>query len=284
MKKFLVLPVVAGFVVCMIAHVYAADTEFGGQYRINYYNADRGDDTKENQAAARLRFRPHVNTTFNENVSAHLQLEIGHISSNEGTLQSSVETRHAYLQFKPDACPVECTVKAGIIPWSDSFGDTLASSDWDFNPLGIGGAADVGGGKLRIGTYKTSEWSEEPAKGKEDDIDLLTLDYDKELAKNVSVGVSYYNQTDQGAGTETKKTWIGVRGCSDIGNVKVNGFYLTSKGDYASASAVDTSGNVIKLEGKVPIANTNLSVMVVSASGSTDGKKNVSLEEAGIVL
>lgn len=194
MKKLLIFSAVAGLILCVTAPVYAAQTEIGGQYRINYYNADQGNENNENQAAARLRFRPHLNATLNENVKAHLQLEIGHISSNLFTAGSSVETRHAYLDF---ALPVEglgLSVRAGLIPWSDSFGDVLASSDWNYNPLGVGITAEVGEGKLRVGTYKEQEGLEAPAADKEDDIDLYVAEYDTKLPGGGSVGGSVYHK------------------------------------------------------------------------------------------
>lgn len=277
MKKVLVLSAAIGLVLCVIAPVYAVETEIGGQYRINYYSADRGFKGTETQAAARLRFRPHFNATLNENVKAHLQLEIGHITglgtdTAHADDAGNVETRHAYLEFNPSPegnCPLEeCTVRAGIIPWSDSFGDTLASSDWNYNPLGIGITGGLAGGKLRVGTYKEKEGVEAPASGKEDDVDLYVVEYDKDLDDSCSLGFSVYRKVDQGGGTKSTQTWYGVRGAGAIAGININGFYLINKGK--NPAAKDNSGTAIKLEGKMPVGNANLSVMGLLASGSDD--------------
>lgn len=266
-----ILVCLAGMVLVagLVSTSFAAETTIGGQYRINAYSVDSGIDGQDKTEASRLRFRTNINTTFNDDVSGHLQLEVGHIGSADttevpcaGTVQSAVELRHALLNF---ALPIEgWKATAGLFPWSDKFGDTLTSGDWDFNILGLALTGKVADGDLVLAKAKAKEGAENK---KNDDFDLYVAEYDCPISEAAKVGVSYYGGVDQGGGTKTTLNIYGARGGMDIGDLNINGFLLTTKKETKGTDS--RSGNAIKIEAKKPIGNANLAVMFLNAKKVT---------------
>src|SRR3989304_2801956 len=126
----------------------------GGQYRINAYTLN-DDDGAGDIAAARVRFRQNIDLKFSERFSTHIQLNIGHINEGIGNhnlnqdSDASVGLRHAIMNYKFSD---PALLKAGLVPISDKFGDTLFSSDWDFNPLTLAWLGKIGGADIRLST------------------------------------------------------------------------------------------------------------------------------------
>lgn len=265
------------------ASTKAAESEFHGQFRINYYSESQSEGV--DTAAARLRWRPTWDAKVSDDVSMHMQLNIGHIESNTSNARydKSVETaatpdkadpavaiRHAYLNFKlPE---VGGNVVAGLVPISDKFGDTLFSSDWDFNPLAVAWLGKIGVADVRIGTGKLSEGT--PADT--DDVDAYVLDVDV-LAGSGTIGASVYQVTALSYPNTNgvAQTYAGVRGSQDFGVAKVNAFVLYNTGKTKGTGGtadLDNSGYAIKLEGIMPAGPAKVGVMFLTASGDKDGK------------
>lgn len=252
----------------------AAESEFHGQFRINYYSESQseGADT----AAARLRWRPTWDAKIDEDVKMHMQLNIGHIESNTSNARyeqggaPAVAIRHGYLNFKlPE---VGGNIVAGLVPISDKFGDTLFSSDWDFNPLAVAWLGKIGATDVRIGTGKLSEGT--PADT--DDVDAYVLDVDV-LAGAGTIGASVYQVTALSYSNTNgvAQTYAGVRGSQDFGVAKVNAFVLYNTGKTKGTGGtadIDNSGYAIKLEGIMPAGPAKVGVMFLTASGDKDGK------------
>lgn len=252
-----------------------ADPEFTyhGQFRINYYSDSRSDTSTfgdENASAARLRFRPTFDVKINEDVSTHLQLNIGHIKENTSNARynnsgdPAVGLRHAVIQAK---LADGVTGVAGLVPISDKFGDTLFSGDWDFNPLALAFLFDTGGVNVRAGFAKLLENSENDTQDttkNKDDLDAYVLDADMG-----GFGASVYyldiqkSATALGAAT---LTLYGVRYAGDLNGVKLNAFVVGSALDESDAK-VKSNGYAAKLEAKVPVSGMTLGGMVIYASG-----------------
>jgi hypothetical protein len=143
---------------------YATETNIGGQYRVmtnlsnfEWHQLAVTDDEKTN-SYVNQRFRINLNSVFDDNAKAHVQLEFGHNIWGDGvgpkTIQGTgVELRHAYLTFDV----VDFGFKVGIQDWSDGFGDVLASGDLDFNAGGILVTRETKVADLKFGTLKMWE-------------------------------------------------------------------------------------------------------------------------------
>lgn len=252
-----------------------ADPElnYHGQFRINYYTDSRSDTSTfgdENASAARLRFRPTFDVKISEDVSTHLQMNIGHIKENTSNARTNnggdpaFGLRHAVIQAK---LADGVTGVAGLVPISDKFGDTLFSGDWDFNPLAVAFLFDAGGVNFRLGTAKLLENSENDMKDgakNKDDLDAYVFDADMG-----GIGASvYYLDIQKGATAYSTATLTlyGVRYAGDLGGVKVNAFVVGSALD-ASDLKIKSNGYAAKLEAKVPVSGMTLGVMGIYASG-----------------
>ena len=245
---------------------------FHGQYRINSYSDSR-DKTDTfgdgNVAASRARFRPTWDVDFHNDVSLHLQLNIGHITGNTGNAGKeqgggpAVAIRHGYIAAKLSD---SVTGVAGLVPVSDKFGDTLFSGDWDFNPLTYAFLGDMGGINYRIGYAKLSEGKEMDKTGQKDDLTAYVLDVD-----SGGIGASIYQVASDknfGAG-ELALTIFGVRYSGAIGDSKLNAFLMGSSYDNKTAS-VKANGFATKVEYLMPVGSANVGIMGVYSTGDKD--------------
>ena len=149
----------------------------GGQYRImgNASNFQNHSTTLSTDQAfegfANQRFRTWLTVSPNENVQAYIQVQMGSMllgADNEFSKtfvaplsasndQVGIMLRRAYLAYQTEALG---RFRVGIQDFSDSFGDTLASADWDFN---VGGVAwdktfkQFNDLKLNLGGYFLTE-------------------------------------------------------------------------------------------------------------------------------
>ena len=99
-----------------------------------------------NQAYVFQRYRLWMTYTPTENVEGYLQMQVGQIpwgtnydfNKNFGATfagdRVGIELRRAWLALKDENLG---KLRIGILDWHDSFGDTLASSDYDFNTGGV---------------------------------------------------------------------------------------------------------------------------------------------------
>ncbi|MBI5469116.1 MAG: hypothetical protein HY891_08290 [Deltaproteobacteria bacterium] len=294
MKKYILLSLSALFgSVVMIGSTpaHAFEALWHGQFRINsyYQNANKddvftkGDDIQ----ASRLRFRPTVDFKFDNGVRAHIQLNIGHINSNITNARfdvgssPAVALRHGYISA-PIPQYEDWTALAGLIPLSDKFGDTLFSSDWDFNPLTYALMGKVGEMSLRIGHANLSEGAESshPA----DDVDAWIADLDT----NMGLGVSFYalngntgggfSGTATQSAAKTHEYYAGIRYAGKLEAVDFNAFavYNWGKREFAALGTNPTerknSGVALKAEAKVNAGAAKVGVMALYASGDKDYK------------
>lgn len=234
---------------------YAAESEFHGQFRINYYSLDQ-DDAGSRQTAARLRWRPTWDATLPDDVKMHMQLNIGHIKDNVSNARwdnsgsnPAVSLRHAVLDFTVPE--IGGRINAGIVPLSDKFGDTLFSGDWDFNPLAFVWLGEAAGADVRLATGKLAENNEDQV----DDQAIHMFDIDRG-----ALGLSLYQFDDKT--TQITQNYIGVRAANKYGDLNVNAFVIYNDGSNDSTNT-DNSGFAAKLEAKTE----RFGIMALYASG-----------------
>lgn len=298
MKKipYLILSVLAAVLFYVDrSEAVEARSEFHGQFRINSYYQDSSKENtiigsnraeEDNTLASRLRFRPTWDVTVGDSVKMHLQLNIGHINSNtsnsrytldgdSATQDPVVSLRHGYLS-SPIPSFDQWTLTAGIIPISDKFGDTLFSSDWDYNPLAFMISGDLGPVKLRLAHANLDENNESTqATGSADDVDQWIFDVDSELG----IGGSYYGlnvntaNTSLGNSSSANQHYLGLRykGDFDIVNFNVWGLYNWGTRKFnAGLAERNNSGIAIKGEAAMNMGKLDIGVMALYASGDKD--------------
>lgn len=290
MKKSILLSLTAlfGSLVMGNTAANAVETFWHGQFRINSYYQNASKDNAFTKAddilASRLRFRPTLDLKFDNDIKAHIQLNIGHINSNisnarfdkSGT-EPAVALRHGYIST-PIPKVENWTLVAGLVPMSDKFGDTLFSSDWDYNPLTyelLGKVADM---DIRLAHGNLKENNENhlsPA----DDIDQWFADLDTKMG----VGVSFYALNDNSKPTNTItgashtfEDYVGVRYASKLEPVDFNAFAVYNWGKRKFVASAGTSserknsGFALKAEAKVPVGAAKAGLMALYASGDKD--------------
>ena len=275
-KKSLVFTIVMVFLLGSAAVSLAVETMWHGQFRINYYSMSQDKDVDDGVAAARLRWRPTLDVKVNDDVSMHMQLNIGHIQSNSANArfnqdggpalnctdadtdttdidghmeygecagsgvsggEPAVGLRHAVLNFS--APEIGGKLSAGLVPLSDKFGDTLFSGDWDFNPLTLAWMGKIENVDIRLAAGKLMET--DPAK--DDDLDTYLADIDFPIGNgNVGASVYVFRSGDglTGAlgdlGDIATQNYVGVRASQDVGFARVNGFFVYNMGKIESCS------------------------------------------------
>src|SRR5262245_1656446 len=151
----------------------------GGQYRVlpNFSNfffqspTISNDQPSEDFASQRLRL--WLTVMPNENVEGYVQMQIGGIPWGQnfefpktfnGPIFSAlgipppgdrvgIMLRRAWLGYKDEDCG---RWRIGILDWHDSFGDTLASSDYEFDVAGVDWLKefdDLGKFRLWLGAF-----------------------------------------------------------------------------------------------------------------------------------
>lgn len=227
--------------------------KFGGQYRVMMNSSRFGwhpatiSDNEETRSFANQRFRTWLNINPNKDVSGYLQIEMGHIMFGENfewtkvyagpgvTLPGDkvgVELRRGFLEYKARDLG---TFKIGIQDWSDSFGDTLASSDWDFNVGGISFYRDFKPAQLRAGWYKLWEGA---VSRSNDDTNLITLDVKVPVNNNSKASFGVYYLSD---GKRTP-SWTGSKWSFDNGGYSYPN--IDSAGGYTGNYPSNSDGQI----------------------------------------
>lgn len=258
------------------------EVSFGGQYRINAYTLN-DDDGAGDIAAARVRIRQNIDLKFSEQFSTHIQLNIGHItegidnhatnttgadSPGAGDRGVTVGLRHAVMNYKfSDAA----LLKAGLVPIPDKFGDTLFSSDWNFNPVAVvlqgnagvdyraawmkiqenGETDEIGAGNIPAGKAAGDKT--------DNDMDAILLDLGKDLGvANVGVMGLVIRTPENGIGVPSDgyetNSWIGIRADGSAASLKWHASVVNSNVDKSVFGNADDSTGwqvLAKVDGKV---------------------------------
>ncbi len=269
--------------VLISAHSAAAEVEIGGQYRVMANNSNFGwhaatiSDTQATDSFFNDRFRTWFEVKTLDGATGYLEIEAGHIlwgqQGSEFPKATAFEVRRAYLTYKEDELG---EFQIGILPWSDSFGDVLASSDHDFNFGGMSYSKAFGtDGRLKLAALHLRD--EAAFAG---DASLFTAD----LELGEQFGLSVYGLTDQGGysypvlpsvlgGLFDSATdfWIGVRG--EHGSLSWFAIYNGGEidGDGDGSKDWEHSGFTGKLAFAVPLGlEKKLKLQVLYATGDDD--------------
>lgn len=270
------------------------EVSFGGQYRINSYTLSDKDGAG-NIAASRVRIRQNIDLKFSEEFSTHIQLNIGHITEGIGNhtsntsgsdnLGNAVNTRgvtvglrHAVLKYKFSDAAI---LVAGLVPVSDKFGDTLFSSDWDFNPLAYALLGNTGAIDYRVAWFKVAEngeVDETPAAKTMNDIDgyLLDLGGDLGVAKVGVMGLLIQTPNAAADGYEGN-SWVGIRG---DGSTSALGWHLSLVNSNVKKTPIGTTDDasgiqlLAKVDGKA--GSLGWGVLVLNSSGDKGNKGFIS--------
>lgn len=276
--------------------------DIGGQYRImgNSANFEWHPETigsdEDTHSFFNQRFRTWLDVKANENVGGYLQLEVGHVLWGEdyefpktyavGGDEVGVELRRGYLTYANDSVG---SVKAGIQDWSDSFGDTLASSDHDFN---VGGFSlthkleAVGDIDLKLGAFMVQDQDTASS----DETTLWAADATLPVADRASVGLSVYYLNDKGDysyGTfggpqstngvaSSDDLWIGLRGSIPVARADLDGFVIYNTGGTKSPDW-DHSGYAAGLKSTCDVGIGKLGVQSLYSTGddhTSDGESD----------
>ncbi len=249
--------------------------KWGGQYRVNGYTAD--DDMGDDPTSARVRIRQSLDVQFDENLSSHLQVELGHTSDNITTTNNSsrgtnLAVRHAVMAYNFQPGESNLTAKVGILPLADHFGDVLFSADWDYNPVAASVEREslfVDGDDVRLFAATLNEGDEVVT---EDDFTHIQFDYRWPVtpALKLNAGVGFAAVEDVFGDSRDHYNY-GFSGEWQLDEgMLLRGFILGSKTEKQLVGASsDGEGVAVKLELAIP--DVGLDIMATYASGDDDG-------------
>ena len=293
----------------------------GGQYRVMYnasnfdYHSVTLDNNQQSQTFFNQRFRTWLEINPNDNVQGYLQVEMGHVGwgSNFDFPKTyngprwpaavdgdrvGIELRRGWLSYKNEGLG---RLRAGIQGWQDSFGQTLASSDWDFDVGGLSWLRTFpafGDMTMLLGMFSLNEANVHSA----DDATLFTLDLDWCCSKDSSFGFSTYYLPDSGGDqvlgpglpnngysypqaapyASAWDVWIGVRARTKLMRVPINAFVIYNPGERKELGGAPTFkhwGTGLKLEaGPIAIGPGELSFQTLYSTGDANPGDNSSNE------
>jgi hypothetical protein len=268
----------------------------GGQYRVmfnaaNYeYHPVSISDNQPSQAFINERLRTWMTVQTSDNVEAYVQAQMGGYLWGEnydlpktftapGTAddQVGVMLRYGYLSYHNDGLG---RLQVGIQPWQDSFSQTLFSSDWDFSVGGfswVRKSPELGDTVTKFGIFELVEGDAELV----DQSYLLTLDVDRPVGDNDSIGFSAYFLPDRGGYSyptpvfapyrSAWDVWLGARYRLGLPVLPINGFAIYNMGereDFGNTPTFQHDGVALKLEaGALQVGPGKVSWQTLYATG-----------------
>lgn len=287
---------------------------FGVQYRLVYDGSNLpgpGGTTSDDPAGYDF-FRQRVRLNFefapNDSVGAFVQAEFrggwggsAPSASDPRDAQPTVNPfnrigdrglRYTYLFWKPSKTQ---QVMAGILPYSDEFGDTLFSADWDWNVGGIGWLGSADRSRWRLAALNMVEGvgsSQRETISKNGT--MILADYSRRSAPvagewSVDWGVHLYaliiQETLPLGGT--RDVWLGpdvsfrkddfvlrvfgILNPGDLGTGVLNADG-TVKSGFTDADARSHTGTAFRIEAEKRVARVNVKAQLVHTSGDSGGE------------
>lgn len=285
--------------------------QIGGQYRVNpnfsnfpFQPVTLSPDNESGENFAQQRLRLWLTAVIDEHIEGYVQVQIGGFlwGQNYEFAKSFVGPRfpprddrvgillrRGWISYHDDECG---KFRIGILDWHDSFGDTLASSDYDFNVAGVDWTQtfpELGNMKAWLGAFVMTDLAllqTDLPVGNHNAL-LFTSDFDWKCGDRSSFGFSTYGMMDNGQYSYPTLTpyrsswdlWVGARAATCFGDfLPVNGFVLYNGGqrEDLDGSIFRHNGMAVKLEaGPLEIGPGKLSAQMLYASGShTPGEGN----------
>ena len=234
----------------------------------------------------------------NDHVEGYMQLQVGRFLWGDNTefpktfagpLSAPGDTigiaiRRGWMAYTDDDWG---KVRVGILDWHDRFGDTMASSDYDFDVAGADWTVtvkDMNNLKLIVGAFQLSDLpliTNATSPLGSHTSDPFTVDADLPIEEKSSVGGGAYFLVDHGDYSystfapygSSYDIWLGLRGQTVLMNtLPVDGFVLMNTGE-----RTDTGGNTIfrhtgwagkAKAGPLPIGCGKFSAQVLASTGS----------------
>jgi hypothetical protein len=258
----------------------------------HFHQATISDDQRS-ESFFNQRFRTWLTVKTSEHVEGYVQTEIGHILWGENfdlpktyvgprfppaDDRVGMELRRGYLTYTSEETG---RLRVGIQDWQDSFGQTLASADWDFNVGGLSWLVTMpalGDMHLLAGAFVLFEGNVNQA----DDAILWTLDGDWQSSHGDGFGWSIYIVSDHGGYSYPTAApydsawdiWLGLRGRWALPGVPLNGFILYNAGrrkELAGAPDFRHAGFAAKLEtGPLPLLFGRMRFQTLYSTGEAD--------------
>jgi len=212
------------------------------------------------QAYVLDRFRLWMTYSPTDNVEGYLQMQVGQIAwgtnydfnknfpgnfITQPDDRMGIQLRRGWLALKDENLG---KLRVGILDWHDSFGDTLASSDYDFNVGGVDWVMKIKEmNNVRISlaalmltdrAFAVNNNAPAPAAPGTAGSYLFALDLDQPIGDKFSVGTSAYYIYDRGgysyptAGfySYSQDFWAGVRAKWNNDIMPLGGFFLVNTG------------------------------------------------------
>jgi hypothetical protein len=279
---------------------------WGGQYRIEPDSSNFDfhplfiGDTQHTQSFVSQRMRVWAMVNPTDNIEGYLQMQIGGVLWGQNLdFQKTfngpkfpfaedrvgIMLRRGWLAWQDEDCG---KVRAGILDWHDSFGDTLASADYEFDIGGVDWTKvwkDLNNLKVVLATLYLSDLpliTTETVPLGTHTAWLFTADVDQPIGEKSSVGGSVYYLPDRGDYSypttfpyrSAYDVWLGVRGKTVVLNdVPLNAFAILNTGerkDQFGATVFRHTGWAGKFEaGPLPLGPGKLSAQTLYASGSS---------------
>lgn len=273
----------------------------GGQYRIlpnasNFgFHAPTIGDDQETSFVVLQRMRLWLTYQPTENTEGYIQMQVGQVPWGTGydfnksyTAGGTpvfgdhvgVQLRRSWLALKDEDLGV---LRAGILDWHDSFDDTMASSDYDFNVSGVDWTVtleDYNNLKAKSAVLMLNDQAFIGTNLHPGDhvAYLMAWDLDQPIGDDHSVGLSTYYIHDRGEYSyptavpyhSSWDVWVGLRGKLGLEYLPLNGFLLanTGKRDNFDAPNFTHTGWAAKLGyGPYEIGPGAVSVQGLYASG-----------------
>jgi hypothetical protein len=247
------------------------------------------------------RFRLWMTYSPSDNVEGYIQMQVGQIawgtnydfSKNfpgnfitQPDDRLGIQLRRGWLALKDENLG---KLRIGILDWHDSFDDTLASSNYDFNTGGIDWVLQVKEmNNFRISlaalmltdrAFAVNNNAPAPAAPGTGTSYLFALDLDQPIGKKFSVGSSAYYLYDRGgysyptAGlySYSQDFWGGVRAKWNNDLIPVGGFFLVNTGSregLAGNAGANHTGFASRIEvGPLKIGQGKLYAQAVYSTG-----------------
>jgi hypothetical protein len=274
----------------------------GGQYRIepnasNFsFHPTTVGDAQPTEGYVLQRFRLWLTYDPTDNVQGYIQMQIGQLPWGTGfdfskTFQApnhgdevGILLRRAWLAVKSEDLG---QVRAGILDWHDSFDDTMASSDYDFNVGGVEWTKTIAGMnnlalKAAFLLLNDQAFVDSNLLPGSHTAYLLAWDADQPVGARHSVGFSAYYLRDlggysyQGDGPYSSSwdLWVGVRGKLGFETMPISGFFLANTGERTNIDSPNFThtGWASQVQfGPLQLGPGKLSVQGLFASGGSGG-------------
>jgi len=296
-------PVVAGPIPqgdTQVSPLNKLNISMGIQYRVmyNYSNIPGPGGTTFTDAHSydffRQRLRLNVDMQPSEKVGGFAQLEYrggwggsspaesdprgGDPTLNPFNRLQSRGVRYGYLYITPEAGHY---LAIGILPVSDQFGDTLFSSDWDFNVGGILHTAKTGPVEHRLAYLRLVDTVNSNTKAdltRDGHIYLGDLNFKlNELTVGAHVYYLYQGKVADQTGTSPppaggiQEGWYGITASVPLGPAAFNGFFILNSG-FSDATLQHHTGYAVKGEGSLPLGPARGNLLVIYTTGDKPGQ------------